>query len=149
MPDTYEIVLICEDRKAAAVLAVLPSLLCDSDEKKDHRVFDSPEVSCSIWEDNPKIRDEAVSKLLDEIGWVASALSRDFLAKLPAFPGLTGFQWPQWPIILFATRRPLWTLEWSLRRQHLQDSLGFNGLYGLCSLCLILQPSRLQASRHP
>ena len=27
MPDSYEIVLICEDRTAAAVLAVLPSLL--------------------------------------------------------------------------------------------------------------------------
>ena len=26
MPDSYEIVLICEDRTAAAVLAVLPSL---------------------------------------------------------------------------------------------------------------------------
>jgi hypothetical protein len=98
MPDSYEIVLICEDRTAAAVLAVLPSLLCDS-EQQDPRVFGSPAVSCSIWEDNPVIRTEAMSKLSDEIERVSSALSRDFLAKLPAFPGLTGFQWPQWPIL--------------------------------------------------
>ena len=46
MPDSYEIVLICEDRTAAAVLAVLPSLLCDS-EQQDPRVFGSPPaVSC-------------------------------------------------------------------------------------------------------
>ena len=46
MPDSYEIVLICEDRTAAAVLEVLPSLLCDS-EQQDPRVFGSPPaVSC-------------------------------------------------------------------------------------------------------
>ena len=69
MPDSYEVVFICEDEWFAAVLASLPCFIRDVG-GATKRNFNKPTVSCSIWEDDPEKRKNAESSLSARISEV-------------------------------------------------------------------------------
>ena len=74
MPDSYEVVFICEDEWFAAVLAALPRFIRDVG-AAEKRNFSEPTVSCSIWEDDPEKRMFAVSNLSARISDVTAGIA--------------------------------------------------------------------------
>ena len=74
MPDSYEVVFICEDEWFAAVLASLPRFIRDVG-AAEKRNFSEPTVSCSIWEDDPEKRMNAVSNLSARISDVTMGIA--------------------------------------------------------------------------